>query len=551
MRMITDKKAVSAFILVILLLCSVVFGAFISYMWVMANFYLEPEKSVDLVITEANFTVDHAEYFYVTVMNPTHSVSSTNITNIYFSVEGENETFNVVTYTDPELPIPIERGTIKNIKCLANWGNFAGKTITIYIYALNSSGAVHSTETPFEKLEVQPYYNATISIEYFNLTVKNDPLSAINLTLSNAYLDYEPITKIYDPVAKANITLPRKISINETINFQCFTKWEGHRRPLVRVETLEGYIVEITQNTSSVVVLQATNVTFNEANPSELNITFSNTADSATLVDITDIFIKYDNTTAYINGSMTNPSLPRELKINSTVTFECVWPWGDHRNTTITIGAHTKQGFVSLSKTVKTPQSIIPKIEGLSFNLANTGYFLANVTNMPSSLHDATITNATIVYGTKTIRINQTVPGFPYNISVGDTQTFNCTFDWSSYKGGTITVNFYASTYNANYTFTLPIVNLNATFNGNVSMHYFSISIQNSAFSNVTVTGINVNGTLMNSTFTYPSLPVTVENGKTLLIICPLDWQPLSGQEITIIVTTSNGFELTTKVRVP
>jgi hypothetical protein len=62
-----NKKAVSTLILIILMLCAAVLGGIIAYMSVIANFYLEPENTVGLVITEVYFTVDHADYFEVTI----------------------------------------------------------------------------------------------------------------------------------------------------------------------------------------------------------------------------------------------------------------------------------------------------------------------------------------------------------------------------------------------------------------------------------------------------------------------------------------------------
>ena len=320
------------------------------------------------------------------------------------------------------------------------------------------------------------------------------------------------------------------------------------------METSEKYYAESSTNATANVLLLITDVVFNEMNPDEISITVLNSEASSTPVDIIDIALTYSNGTEHhINGSYTNPSFAPyyRLDISKAVTFNhCIWNWTNYRDQNITITVNVKQGFTPASKTVKTPQPIVLRITELDFNLTNTECFLLTVRNMPCSLQNATITNATIVY-INPIKINQTTPGIPYNLTIEEPQTFNCTFDWSGYKGRNVTVNIYASQYNANYTITLPTVILNVTFNSNVSMQYFSINIQNNAFSTINITGINVNGTWINTTLTYPSLPITVQNAKTLLILCPLNWQLLSGDDITIVVTTSNGFEVTTEVRVP
>jgi hypothetical protein len=547
----SDLKAVSTFVLITLILCSVVFGALISYLWVMGNFYLTSENTVDLIITDVNFPVDHADYFNVTIMNPSYSPSETNITEIYLTVEGDNNIYNVTNTYPEELPIKLEKATSKTIKCLKNWGEFAGKTITVHASAINASGATRSIKTKFVKLEIEAYFNATESCKQFNVTVKNHEGSAINLTLTKVYFNYEPVENMSIQIPPAGLI----ISPNETIEFRCFVDWQRYGKPLVRVETLEGYTAEIIKEVSSVVILEVTDVTFNETDPNEVSISFFNSPNSATLVEITHIILTYGNGTEYIiNGTLTKPpyQLPYKLSKNETITFNCVWSWRNYRNGNVTIIGYTKQGFTSIPKTLKTPPPVVFRIIKLDFNLTNTECFLVTVQNMPCSLQNVTITNATIVYGTKTFKINQTTPEFPYNITIGETLQLNCSFTWSDYRGKNVTVYIYTSQgYNASYIWTLPIVTLNVTFNDAISTQYFSINIQNNAFSNITINGINVNGTWINTTLTYPSLPLTIENGKAMLILCPLDWQSLSGKILILTVTTANEFDITTEVEVP
>ena len=551
--MLTNKKAVSTIILVIIILCSAVFGAFLSYMWVMANFYLEPE-TVDLVITNVDFPVDHAGYFYVTVMNPSHSSSRANITKIYYTVEGDNTLYTVTKTSPDELPILLEKGTSKTIRCDENWGKFAGKTIAVYVSATNASGAEASAETKFVKLELNTKFNATVSCKQFNVTIENDPQSAINLTLTNVKVNWVPIGNASLLPDDQNITFPIDLSVGKNVSLRCFYDWKNFVNPTLRVETSEGYYAEASTNVNASVLLLITDVVFNETKPDEMSISIANSPESSTLVDVSDIVLTYSNGTKYhINGTLTSPQFAPyyRLGIGNTTTFNhCIWNWRNYRDQNITINVNTKQGFTPASKTIKTPQPVVLRITELDFNLTNTECFLLTVRNMPCSLQNATITNATIVY-INPIKINQTTPGIPYNLTIEETQTFNCTFDWSGYKGKNITVNIYASQYHANYTITLPTIILNATFNSSVSTQYFSINIQNNAFSTINITGINVNGTWINMTPTYPALPITVQNAKTLLILCPLNWQMLSGDDITIVVTTSNGFEITTAVRVP
>jgi hypothetical protein len=513
----------------------------------MANYYMEPENMVDLVITSVDFPVNHADYFFVTVMNPTHSVSGTNITEIYFTVEG-NDTKYSVSHTYPEeLPITLDKGTTKTIKCDKNWGEFAGKTITVHISATNASGATYSFKTEFVKLHVQAYFNATESIKYFNVTIKNDAQSKINLTLTE--VDFKVVD--YQPITNMSIELPIVVPINSSIEFQCDFDWQGYPKPTVRVKTLEGYIFEVEEEVPLIAKLAVINVAFSETNTTELGVTLWNSPDSGTLVDVVNVTL--------IDGEGNETEIgtfepPVRINKNETVTLNCAWNWTEYRNKDVTITAYTKQGFKADSKTVKTPGPVVLKIMSLDFNLTGTESFSVNVQNMPCSIQAANITNFTIFYNNNFTEINGTAvsPNLSYILAVRENQTFNCTFNWASYKGLTINVTVYTEEgFNATYSLTLPNVLLTVDFDSGKSTNYFTITIQNKAYLTINVTEIYVNDTLINASITYPALPVTIENNESITIVCPFEWQSLSGKEVTIIVKTENGFDITTTLVVP
>lgn len=546
--MLVNKKALSTLILIILLLCSVVFGALLSYLWVMANYYMEPENTVDLVITEVNFPVNHADYFYVTVMNPTHSVSETSIIEVYFTVTGDNTTHKVDS-TDPELPIPVKRGETKTIKCSANWGNFAGETITVHVFNANASGTSYSVKTDFVKLNAKAYFNATESCKYFNVTITNDPDSKINLTIEKILFNY-----LWE-IPKENMSiaeLPTPLANGTSINVQCLYDWETCKNPAVRVETQEGYFVDAVSNASATVLLTVTDVEFSETNSTVLRVTLLNSQESSTLVGVTNITLTDDNNTEYVIKEFDSPYV---INVNETATFDCIWNWTEYRTRNVTITAYTQQGFKSVQKTVETPDPVVLEIASLEFNLLNTGSFLATVQNMPCSIQDANITKFIFSYNDNFTEINGTAvtPNLPHSLAKNYTQPFNCTFDWTAYEGLSVNITVYTSEgFNATCTYTLPKVLLNADFNSNKSTKYFTITIQNNAYSTINVTGVCLNSTWwIDANLTYPTLPVSVDDGKSILIICPFEWQPLSGSEVIITVTTENGFNITTTIVVP
>ena len=536
--MLVNKKAVSTIILVILILCSVVFGAFLSYMWVMANFYLEPE-TVDLVITQVDFPVDHADYFYVTVMNPSHSSSGTNITEIYFTVEGDNKLYTVTSTYPEELPIHFEKGTSKTIRCDENWGEFAGKAIVVHVSATGGSGAAASAETKFVKLELETKVNATISCKQFNITITNNEYSALNLTLTKIYINMMPIENVSRLPDDQNVTFPINLFKGTSVSLRCLYNWNTFKNPTIRVETSEGYYAEASTSAAASVLLLTTDAVFNETKTDELDITVFNSEDSSTPVDISSIDLTYsDGTKYYINGSLASPSLPHTLQRNSTVTFRCAWSWRDYWDKNASITVYTRQGYTSVPKMVKTPPEIALKIMA-NFNLTDTEHFLLNVTNMPYSLKNVTVTQ---------IKLNTNQTSFtPQTVPIGERKQFNCTFNWTAFRRNTVTVTVNASNVIVFQNVTLPYMYLkiiNANFTTTENGKNFNVTIKNieNSLQNTTITRIVVH--FENETvFEVNGIEYIIEVGKNVTLTFSWDWSLCKNKEVTISVYTSEDLE--------
>jgi hypothetical protein len=173
---------------------------------------------------------------------------------------------------------------------------------------------------------------------------------------------------------------------------------------------------------------------------------------------------------------------------------------------------------------------------------------------MNCSRQEANITDIVIFYNNTFTEINGTdvTPNLPCSLDIGNQTTFRCAFDWKVYEGLNVTITVYTSEgFNASYSYILPKVLLNVDFDSSKSTQYFSVTIQNNVYLTINVTEIYLNGTWINTTLTYPALPVLVEDGESVSIICPFDWQTLSGNAVTITVKTENGFDIETTTIVP
>jgi hypothetical protein len=311
------------------------------------------------------------------------------------------------------------------------------------------------------------------------------------------------------------------------------------------VETSEGYYAEATPNATATVLLVVTDMAFNETNANDMNVTVENSAISRASVDITDIALTYRNGTAdqeyHINGSKTNPPFAPyyHLAVGKNVTFNhCLWNWTNFRSQNVTITVYTEQGYTPVSKAVTTLAGVVFTI-GPNFDLANTGLFSVNITNMPISLQNITVTHITL---------NTNPAGFTsQTILINTSKQIDCTFNWATLRGNTVTVKVNASNVVVSQNITLPHVKLtltNAYFVTGNNGKEFNITIENSNNStlNATIARIVVrfeNGTVFQS----EGVGYLVETGKNVTLIFSWDWSAYKTKEVTISIYTTEDLE--------
>jgi len=535
--------AVSAILTVILILIAAIVGALVAYMWTMAPFYLEPENAVDLIVTDTNFPVNNAGYFNVTVMNPSHSVSAANITDIYITAPGFNRTS--VTDSNPELPLMLDRGTTQTINCSLLWGNLAGKLVTVHVATTNNTGAERSVQTQDVRLGLNTFFNASQSINYFNISVTSIS-SPINLSLSRVLFDFNPLNN-----TNLNTTLP-VIQQGQTIGLTCYVRWEGFVNPLIRVETTEGYVAEKQADAQGTVSLQVTEVTFNETDVNEVDVTLFNSPDSAVGIDISNITLTHENITYVISGNLSNPALPMYINKNQTVVFACTWPWSDsaNRDIDITVNANTTQGFVSVSKSVRTPPRVAANMTAVNFDLDDTGIFTINVTSLQYSLDAVNVTS---------IDLNETDVGTsPILLVPGQQATILCTFNWSAFVGQNARITFHVNSssnafpsfYDTHVSY-LKVTNADFLAFSENSL-YTNVTVRNSEFSkvNATITGVQVRTD--NATFSIAGVTgYEIDVGSEGAIVCPWNWKPYRTQNVTITVYTADGTQASATFEIP
>ena len=556
MHVLINKKAMSTLILIILLLCSMIFGALISYLWVMGNYYNMPENTTMLIVTDAAFPVNNATYFNVTILNPSNSISDVNITAIRLSVEEKNETYKIIT-TEPsgQIPFLIRRGTRQSFKCITNWSNVAGETVKIEPVAANVSTKSYSYTTPNVKLKLTPNFDVTKSVEYFNLTIENSAELDMNLTISQV--------TIFDSAINTTPTLPFVLSPNQTETFRCGRNWEDLMgvNATIKVRTEEGYESVYTTKELLGAVLYVSEIKFDYEDTSYFNLTISNSEQSTANATLDKVNLTLaDNTTITLN---TSPPLDL-IPMNQSLTIQCYWDWSQRRNETITVSVHTKEGFTVPTKTESTPAAVVWNITDVKFDLYYTDYFLVNVTNMPCSLNEINVTgilldgNATVMDPSYAVLTNGTHP-----------VSFNCSLPWGSLIGKNANITVLIED-GSNISRVVAISSVGLKLQGDdkliygdlidqnttISIPYVNITISNSinSLQNVNITKIvfeALNKTYeIDGSLTHPELIPSGYNlaiGENLTIVCPWNrflYAPEPLTEIIVTVYTAEGFQV-------
>ena len=559
-RLLKKVEAISRLSLILLMLGCIVFGAALSYVWVMGIFYNVPLETVDLCITDVNFPAEDARRFNVTVLNPSYSISDAEITGIGFTVE-DSEKFYEVSEVDPSLPFTLERGHSQTFICDKNWGDFAGKTITVHVIVNNASGPNFAYKTSPVRLTVSPYFRAEETVERFNLTVTNSVDSVINLTVSEILVGGLVVEK-----ETVSPEIPYVLAPGENVTFVCDWKWAklGGDYVNVTVNTEEGYKARATTHMLKVAYLEIKQVEFDETDTSGFYLTVENLNASTALANLVGVEITLDDgKTVKINETVPGLEFLPPLQPNGTTDppIKCLWDWTNYRNRAVNVTVYTKQGFTVPPKSAVTPPGVILRIEEAEFNLTDTNHFNLTVKNLETSLQNVDLDKIEVQVGGDTETVwDGTVP-----LNIGDSYNFSdVEWNWTESAGKTATITVYtAEGFNVSYSVELPCVKLEvvdvvfANFSG---LDYFNITVRNDAISlrNVTlweitlITADNKSVSITNVNIQLSPNGTELAIGSEITVSCTSDWKWSShiGETITIRVLTREGYEATLSLTV-
>lgn len=514
-------------------------------MWVMSGFYNMPANPSFLSVENVVFSQDDFNYFNVTVLNPSNSVSDLNITGFQLIVESQNETFSVGT-AEPALPFVLGIGAKQDFKCLRNWSDLAGETVIVEPL-VDGTASTRSLPyvTPLVKLLVSGFSTAE-DVGHFNLTVQNFLGSAINLTLTD-------ITVFSTKVNSTSPSLPTVLSVGQQQGFRCDYDWTDQEglNLTITVHTDVGYEQVYETGTIQSAVLGIVSVYFDNADASYFNITVISPPPptSTAVATLSGVNVTLaDNTTLALQTIPTLNGSLITVPPNGTQSLRCLWNWSAHRSEQIVVQAFTKQGFTVLSNTTTTPATVIWSVGNVQFDLADLEHFSVNVTNAPVSLGEINITR--VEFDQENATVN------PVVVEAGSSSIVVCGFNWTSFVGANVTVTVHA-VYGQNettisQTLALPYLKVaSASFsNFPAGNPYVNITVFDSQYSplSANITQISVttdSGTsLIDGTLAVPRIDSNgylLSIGSEVTFVCPWDWNPCFGQNVTFTVQTAKG----------
>jgi hypothetical protein len=523
----------------------------------MSIYYNVPANKTILDVENAQFSVANFSYFNVTVLNPSYSASAVNVSAFRLTVEATNQTYDVNTVEYPQsLPFSLARGSRQTFECIYDWSGIAGQTVRIDFLPANISTFSNVYILPSASLKLAPNFDATQSVNYFNLTVENPPDST-NLTISDVTTFGESIKDFLTP------TLPYLLPINQSVTFTCHLNWEDlfTENVTMNVTTTEGYETSYTTSALPGAVLTLSNASFDYSDTSYFNVILTSTSESTTYATVRALNLTLANeSTSLSTVPPLNISEGLPIGINQSLTLRCFWNWNHVRDEKITLQAYTRQNFTVPPLNVTTPPSTIWNITGVKFDLDNLTQFSVNVTNTPCSLNNVTVTNIQLNNQNTTLDQPSTV------ITNGTQAMFSCALNWTDLRGHVANITVFAADgFNMSTSLVIPAAQLEILGdlpvygdmqgeNINVAIPYFNVTMRNSMNSlmNLTVTSIvleadNITQDLAKSIL-YPnatSQTYKISPGETITFVCYSEYNPYlkTSQTIQITVYTAEAVQ--------
>lgn len=183
------------------------------------------------------------------------------------------------------------------------------------------------------------------------------------------------------------------------------------------------------------------------------------------------------------------------------------------------------------------------------FSVNNSRYFNVTILNPSNSISDINITaiRLSIEGNNETYDVTKAQPSLPYLMRRGSEQTFKCVKNWGEFAGKTVRIEPVAlNASTKSYSYKTPTVKLSVhpSFDPSESVRYFRLTVKSSQESeiNLTISDMMLFGASISENVT-PKLPQTLPPNEEITFQCNYNWEGLRGQNVTLTVKTSEGYE--------
>jgi hypothetical protein len=206
-----------------------------------ANYTQATPPPVILNITDITFDPIDTNQFNVTVRNSEFSLMSTNVTQVFVTIENEIMA-NLTEYLD--LPIHLNPTQSVNLSCPWDWGEYVGKNATIVVET-QQGYSLYSHPITLVALTISDVFFNPIETDYFIFAVQNPTL--LNLTLTTIYVAVD--TTSSDITQNVVPPFPFSLPSGTNCTFIClWENWSVHQEKevMITIETLHGYEASYT-----------------------------------------------------------------------------------------------------------------------------------------------------------------------------------------------------------------------------------------------------------------------------------------------------------------
>ena len=405
----------------------------------------------------------------------------------------------------------------------------------------------------------------TVNITDYAFDHQNTSFFNVTIQCPTSYKSKEPANITQIVVSTEDGVLHDKIDTDPPLSykfqhkgeseiFKCVWNWTNYTGETVKIIALvadgSGSTFEVE---TPLVKLGITDIRFNSTiSVTHFNVTVRNYDLSVTHVNITEISVA----TETLKSENIEPSLPRRLDPDSSVTLKCSWNWTNYQNTSVTVAVHTLQGYMT-NTTKVTPLPVTLEITKVDFNPANTTYFDVIVRNNGVSPTYLNVTRITVTMEKQTVREwtvengTEVDPHIPYTLNKNSSETFLCPWNWTEHRDKKVTITIYTlQGFTAQYSQVTPapiILEITEIDFDPLNTANFNVTVKNSEFSiadaNITeITVILEDEISEKINVTDPTLPKVLNRTQSVQFNCTWSWAEYSGKNVTIVVKTQEGY---------